>query len=826
MADQTPMDNSTGSSPIAKRVKLDNGDVVPGKEDAEVETRMTEARAGITAYINPDLPGFQGIIKQRFTDFMVNEIDLSGAVCRLTSLDPPPGKYLLQLRPEQASATTEDAEAQAEQAAKAQAKASIEQGTWPTNADEQLREFFPDESISGLKEMWSKGREGESMATGANATIVSAASIVTRPLEDKAQRTQVHKLIRELFHGKLATDSCQVRPRGPRAAEEDEDARANGGSSTAAATKIAVRWANRSDRRAGDDLSEEATSSPPYIHFFLHKTNRDHQEAMGMLAESLRLGGGGGGRGRGRGRGGFAGRGGGRPPTKDLGVAGTKDKRAVTVQRVSLKRNRKTLDDVYRLVNGINADISASASKGKGKGKGRTVLDATTTRGDRGIRIGHLSYAHHPLKLGQLKGNEFTITLRNVRPSSGEPTESFLASIRSSMDVLRDRGFINYFGMQRFGTGAIPTHHIGILILQNDFKSAIDLLFTPRAPSSPDADDGDSIDLLKAKQLYKDGDFDKAYYAIPKNCVAEKHILDKMRSARWNQGDWTGAFGNVPRTLRLMYVHAYQSYVWNRLVSERIARFGSADAVEGDLVFADDGADDGWGVDGGEVAEDKDDAGDEDQDDLGNDTSKSESIPTWQRPIKVLTKTDLDQDESMPPPTNSTTDTQPRQRYTIYDVILPLPGSSIDLPPGWMSELYTSILSNDGLTHTQLTSSKIPEYQLKGSYRRMLVKPNAFNYTLTTYTDPDIPLTYTDEELCLDPTLSNSFSNKDQFKLESEPKDQASKFTALTLKFQLPSSSYATMLMREALKSDTSSFKHRQMTQQSQDQLFKGSSKA
>lgn len=514
-----------------------------------------------------------------------------------------------------------------------------------------------------------------------------------------------------------------------------------------------------------------------------------------MLAESLRLGGSGGGRGRGRGRGGFAGRGGGgRPPTKDLSVAGTKDKRAVTVQRVSLKRNRKTLEDVYRLVNGITADVSSS----KTKGKGRTVVDATTTRAERGIRIGHLQYAHQPLKLGQLMGNEFTVTLRNVRPSSTTESshEDFLTSVRRSMDVLRERGFINYFGMQRFGTGAIPTHHFGICILRNDFKAAIDLLFEPRTASSADADDGDSPDLLRAKQLYREGELDAAYHAIPKNCVAEKHILDKMRSAKWNTGDWAGAFGNVPRTLRLMYVHAYQLYVWNRLVSERIARFGSAQAVEGDLVFADQREDDVWHAEEDDADDDKSDG---DDDDLRNGNGgRTERLATWQRPVKILTANDI-----------------ASAQYTIYDVILPLPGASIDLPAGWMSELYHSILASDSLTPSQLTSSRIPEYQLNGSYRRMLARPRHFSYRLTAYTDPDRPLTHTDEERCLNPALA----------AQPEPSPQseaAAQFTALTLTFQLPSSSYATMLMREALKSDTSSFKHRQMTQKSEDQHFKG----
>ena len=55
---------------VLKRVKL------------EVTGDIKERDAGITLYLS-DLPGFTGQIKQRYTDFLVNEITMEGEVVHL-----------------------------------------------------------------------------------------------------------------------------------------------------------------------------------------------------------------------------------------------------------------------------------------------------------------------------------------------------------------------------------------------------------------------------------------------------------------------------------------------------------------------------------------------------------------------------------------------------------------------------------------------------------------------------------------------------------------------------------------------------------------------
>eukprot|EP00126_Sphaerothecum_destruens_P013351 Sdes_comp22848_c0_seq1m21231 len=69
---------SSLSSPSAEYVKR-----------PKLDTSFAEADAGIVVYVSP-YPGFSGILKQRFSDFIVNEISLDGVVVKLNDLDTLP----------------------------------------------------------------------------------------------------------------------------------------------------------------------------------------------------------------------------------------------------------------------------------------------------------------------------------------------------------------------------------------------------------------------------------------------------------------------------------------------------------------------------------------------------------------------------------------------------------------------------------------------------------------------------------------------------------------------------------------------------------------
>lgn len=543
----------------------------------------------------------------------------------------------------------------------------------------------------------------------------SAAPIVSSPLPDKADRTRVHQLIRSLGGGTLSSEAADV--------------------DGIAAVRVKRMQSSSRGRNQGDP-SSEANRSPPYIHFLLQKTNRDSQEALQWLARFLHLD-------RHRGK-------------DQLSVAGTKDKRAVTVQRVALQRGRKTLDEVWRMVNHIGQPVSSAP----GTRERRTVQLATTTRAERGLRIAQLSYADHPLQLGMLSGNQFTITLRNMHWVNEEVQQNDVdrQKLTETLEVrvgeIQKNGFLNYFGMQRFGTGSVSTHVIGLAVLRGDFAEALRLLLSPEE-NEDERDESTApphvVATRAGRKAYLEGRYEDAYRLFPKICVAERAVLEKMRMSHWHPSDALGAFQNIPRSLRLMYVHAYQSYLWNSLVSERVRRFGALQCVPGDYVVEQDAS-------------------------LDANT-----------PVKILG--------------------EGAGSHSVDDLVMPMPGSEVTLPDsGWMTEMYSELLAKDGLTPSMLATARQPEYRLKGAYRRIIQKPRALQCEVIPYEDADAPLCNTDEEKLL----------PDMHLPPRAPSNAP--FLALKLIFQLPPSSYATILLRELLRMDTSSHTQKELTKNSTDQ--------
>lgn len=100
---------------------------------------------------------------------------------------------------------------------------------------------------------------------------------------------------------------------------------------------------------------------------------------------------------------------------------------------------------------------------------------------------------------------------------------------------------------------------------------------------------------------------------------------------------------------------------------------------------------------------------------------------------------------------------------------------------------------------------------LGGSYRKILHLPKELSWTMLRYTDPDIALAQADEDVLLG------------FEPPTEQPD--GKFRALQIRLTLGTAAYATMALREILKTDTSSQHQSSLTQNSEDQQYKGTDK-
>lgn len=650
---------------------------------------VQETDVGITQYINESYKtggGFFGTIKQRYSDFQVNEIDLQGKVAHLVDEGIDLGlskkeKRLEQRRSDRADLQGKTPEEVQQIKDEKAAEEPVQQEEAPKyelseENKQRLLELITAEELQQVEELFSNGGNMETKTQ----------------ITEKEKRTQLHQLLRLAFQGKLESLTSPENT-----------------------FKIALSKGTSQQRRNNNinHVDESGVVNyglgpfKNYLHFTVYKENRETMEVASTITKFLRV------------------------PNKSVKYAGTKDRRGVTCQKFSIH-------------------------------KGKVARVSSLNKGLKGAVLGGFSYEDKSLDLGDLQGNEFTIAIRDVKSYNEE--EDIKQIVETSFNSLKEKGYINYFGLQRFGTFSISTHVLGIFLLKDDWKGAAELILAEQERVVPDS--------VESRRVWAEtGDAAAAAKLMPRRCSAEHSVLTSLAKEKkgedgYGKQSYFRAIMQIPRNLRLIYVHAYQSYVWNLVASKRIELFG-LEVQEGDLVMVEEKHQESKivteVVDGQAFVEDV----------AGTQTDK----------VRPLTKEDI-----------------ASGKYTIYDIVLPSPGYDVVYPTNpQLMEVYETAMAKDGLDPHHM-GRRVKEFSLAGSYRPLMGKPTELAYQIVKYKEDTDALIHTDLEILREKEASGTVLPKI---VESASGPEAER-TAVILQMKLGVSSYATMALREFMKADTS----------------------
>lgn len=225
---------------------------------------------------------------------------------------------------------------------------------------------------------------------------------------------------------------------------------------------------------------------------------------------------------------------------KRISFAGTKDKRAKTTQKISIYDLKEEEVENFYL---------------------------------RDVELKVIGRSARSVELGDLFGNEFVITVRDIDYGT-EELKGILDGITAEIRAFG--GVPNFFGIQRFGAARPVTHLVGMEILQGDFEKAA---LTYIARSFPDEQD----DAREVRDhVWNTRDFAEGLKIYPLRLRHERAMMHYLVE---NPGDYAGSFTVLAQNISKMFVHAWQSYMFNRIICRRIEEGLPLDAaVPGDIV--------------------------------------------------------------------------------------------------------------------------------------------------------------------------------------------------------------------------------------------------
>lgn len=169
-----------------------------------------------------------------------------------------------------------------------------------------------------------------------------------------------------------------------------------------------------------------------------------------------------------------------------------------------------------------------------------------------GVEVLEVARHNNKLRLGHLAGNRFTIRIRDAMVDR-------LPDVQALLTRAERRGLPNYFGPQRFGMRG-DTWMVGQAILNGDYDSALAQMLGRVGPA-------DYGDVAEARRLYDQGNYAAAADAWPHAFHNERRACRFMAQTK---GKAAKAFKSLDKNLQRFMVSAYQSYLFNQVLTLRI----------------------------------------------------------------------------------------------------------------------------------------------------------------------------------------------------------------------------------------------------------------
>jgi tRNA pseudouridine13 synthase len=250
---------------------------------------------------------------------------------------------------------------------------------------------------------------------------------------------------------------------------------------------------------------------------------------------------------------------------------------------ILVKRNWDTLIAVKKIAGQMGIDPARIDIAGIKDSKAKTAQHITIEGGSvesvskvniKDIEVHPAGYFRDKMSSYFLLGNNFDITIRAI-PTEKPKLEQQIAETTKQLNGFG--GIPNFFGHQRFGTSRSITHLVGKAIVKGNLEEAA-ILFL--AKHSQD----EHPESMKARiNLESTRDFGQALNDFPKQLRFERSMLIHLSE---DPKDFVGSFRRLPIKLRILFVQAYQSYLFNLFLSKRILSGLQLNvAVSGDYVL-------------------------------------------------------------------------------------------------------------------------------------------------------------------------------------------------------------------------------------------------